>query len=32
MAYRCADCVDRWDLVMADDEDGGQGDEVPGAL
>ena len=32
VAYRCADCVDRWDLVMADDEDGGQGDEVPGAL
>ena len=20
VAYRCADCVDRWDLVMPDDE------------
>ena len=32
VAYRCADCVDRWDLVMADDEDDGQGDEAPRAV
>mgnify|MGYP000013972941 FL=1 len=32
VAYRCADCVDRWDLVMPDDEDDGQGDEAPRAV
>lgn len=21
VAYRCADCLDRWDLVLGDDED-----------
>ena len=21
VAYRCADCLDRWDVVMEDDED-----------
>ena len=26
VAYRCADCMDRWDLVMPDEEDG-RGDE-----
>ena len=32
VAYRCADCVDRWDLVMPDDEDDGQGAEVSGVV
>ena len=27
VAYRCADCMDRWDLVMPDEEDG-RGDEL----
>ena len=22
VAYRCRDCLDRWDLVLPDDEDG----------
>ncbi len=26
VAYRCADCMDRWDIVMPDEEDG-RGDE-----
>ncbi len=26
VAYRCEDCLDRWDLVLEDDE-GGRGDE-----
>ena len=30
VAYRCADCMDRWDLVMPDEEDG-RGDE-PAAI
>jgi len=30
VAYRCADCMDRWDLVMPDDEDDGRGDGPPG--
>jgi len=28
VAYRCADCMDRWDLVMPEDEDG-RGDDPP---
>jgi hypothetical protein len=24
VAYRCADCLDRWDLVLADDDDPGE--------
>ena len=27
VAYRCADCLDRWDLVMPDEDDGA-GDQV----
>lgn len=23
LAYRCADCLDRWDIVMEEEEDGG---------
>ena len=26
VAYRCADCVDRWDIVMPDEDDDGRGD------
>lgn len=26
VAYRCADCNDRWDIVMPDDEDDGAPD------
>ena len=22
VAYRCGDCMDRWDIVLADDEEG----------
>ncbi len=28
VAYRCSDCMDRWDLVIADEEDG-RGDMPP---
>ena len=27
VAYRCADCMDRWDLVMPDDLSGEWGDD-----
>ncbi len=30
VAYRCADCMDRWDLVMPDEDEDGRGDEPPG--
>jgi hypothetical protein len=26
VAYRCADCLDRWDLVVAVEPDAGEGD------
>lgn len=31
VAYRCEDCLDRWDLVLPDDwgEDDGPGDAAP---
>lgn len=30
VAYRCADCLDRWDLVLdEEDADGGGDDTVP---
>jgi hypothetical protein len=26
VAYRCEDCLDRWDLVLSDDDEDGTGD------
>jgi hypothetical protein len=26
VAYRCEDCLDRWDLVIPDDDEDGRGD------
>ena len=26
VAYRCEDCLDRWDLVLSDDDEDGAGD------
>jgi hypothetical protein len=26
IAYRCEDCLDRWDLVLPDDDEEGRGD------
>ena len=26
VAYRCEDCLDRWDLVLEDDDDAARGD------
>ncbi len=33
LAYRCEDCLDRWDIVMTDDDDDGgdQGDGWAGS-
>lgn len=28
LAYRCEDCLDRWDVVVPEDEDDDDGDEV----
>lgn len=30
VAYRCADCLDRWDVVLPDEEDREPGDEAGG--
>jgi hypothetical protein len=27
VAYRCRDCLDRWDLVLPDDEEGDEADD-----
>ena len=28
IAFRCADCLDRWDVEFADEDAGGHGDET----
>jgi hypothetical protein len=32
VAYRCEDCLDRWDLVMPDEDDEAASGDGPGSL